>query len=207
LTNELKTRLLSCREIANGYIAKNPISRATSNRWLVRFFLAVAVVVWVAEAAYPDKANRIAFALTKVTLSIFLAVTVVLGIKAVVQAYEERAALSKSPPSPLSICGSPATQRSVFRTERGRLGGETSGTTYVTYIPCLIVILLLACEVYFIVRTSTLTSQKMVIWYLFAVTPELLAVLCFAVPGPVPKKRGPVPYDHEHEDPEVMKSV
>jgi len=75
----------------------------------------------------------------------------------------------------------------------------------VTYIPCLIVILLLAREVYLAVRVSTITTSSEVVWYVVAAAPELLAVFCFAVPGLVPQKGGPVP--HEHEDPGVMKSV
>jgi len=199
---------LSCRNIVIGNVAKNPISRVASNRCVVRIVLAVAVAFGIAEAVsyYQRNGNIVIFMVVSVVT--FLAVTAILGVKAVIQAYEEHAALSSKPlSSPLSICGSPATQRFIFRTERGTSDGESSGTTYVTYIPCLIVILLLARGIYITVRTNAITSQSQVIWYLFAAAPELLAVFCFAVPGLVPQKGCPIPHAHGDEDPEMTKSV
>jgi len=204
--NGLKTRL--CRsEVASGNIVNNPISRVTSNRYLVYFALCIAVATGIAEAVSLFDLREGFFAFLVTSEVIFFAVVVLLGVHTAFQVYGEHAALSKPLPSPLPICRSPATQRPIFRTERGTSDGESPRTTYVTYIPCLVVVFLLVREVYLIVRTTTIIPQSKVVWHLFAAVPELLAVFCFAVPSLVPQKGGPIPHAHWNEDPEVTKSV
>ncbi len=108
---ELNTWVLSCREIASGNVVKNPITRVTSNRYLICFALAVAVVIGVAAFVCGSQRNMYlfgagsvyvynnvdtsTFALHETYVIIFLAVTVLMGVQVVFQVMAERAALSK----------------------------------------------------------------------------------------------------------------
>jgi len=84
--------------------------------------------------------------------------------------------------SPLAI----ADRGFIFHAERGMLPATLSGKTY---IPCLILILLLTHEAYVIVEINLYIQSTALFWSLWAL-PELLAVFLFAIPGLVPEKKG-----------------
>jgi len=85
---------LSCSGIATGIVVKHPITRVTSNRYLVCFALAVAFVLGIATFVCGGS-QRSTFALHETYAIIFLAVTILLGIHVVFQIMAERATLSK----------------------------------------------------------------------------------------------------------------
>jgi hypothetical protein len=93
--NELNTWILSCRGVAIGIVVKNPITRVTSNRFLIRFALAVSVVFGIATFALPSP--MITFFLHETYAIIFVLVTILMAIQVVFQIKAERAALSKPP--------------------------------------------------------------------------------------------------------------
>ena len=126
LTNELKVWLLSYGEIASGNLVKNSICRITSNRPLICFVLATAVVVdvitWVCYFLIVENGSSFdpCFALQEVGVNIFLFATVLLVIHTVLQRCEERAALSEPPPSihPRRLNTSPSVQGGVCHLRR-----------------------------------------------------------------------------------------
>lgn len=87
---ELKMWLLSCREIASGNVFKNPISRVTSNRYLICFILAVAVAIGIVTFVCDSQGNTSAFALQETYAILFLVVTILMGVQTVFQVNAER---------------------------------------------------------------------------------------------------------------------
>lgn len=109
----------------SGNAVKNSISRVTSKRPFIWFLLGLAAATAIAAGVssaiffengiYPDPG----FPLQAASVGIFLLTTVMLAVQTGFQLRAERAALSKSSPSPLTIYTSLETQTSCLprRTE------------------------------------------------------------------------------------------
>lgn len=120
--NQLKVWLLSCRGIMSGNVLKNPISRITSNRHLIRFALFAATGLGIAAWAgyYNGLEARIAIILQKVSVIVFLFVTAMLAIQAGFQVHAERTAPGK-PFSPFDLLIVGGLTRHLPRRTRGVL--------------------------------------------------------------------------------------
>ena len=193
----------------SGNVSKNPISRIVSNGWFISFLLGAAVILGVVAGGYFSSSlagDGTAFPIEQSCVYMFLAATVLLAIHVIFQICEERAALGKSfpPLPPLSIHGSPTTQRPILYIGRDLPSGKSSKGTGVIYIPCLIVILVLIHGIYRTVSISDNVRQNDAIRYTLGALPELLAVFLFAIPGLVPEEGNQAPRPHEHgKDPEA----
>jgi len=175
------------REILSGNVLRNPISRITSNRHLIRIALTAAVAVGITGSTYisSSKPSDISLSntLRKVSAIIFLVVTALLAIHTLFLVREEHTAL-----------------------RRGSFQNTSFGATYGMYILCLIVIMLLIREIFLTATINNISHQHESVWYPLAALPELLAVLLFAVPGLVPQKKDLVAYSRE-KNPESTELV
>ncbi len=187
--------ILSYSEIASGIVVKNPITRVTSNRYLICYALAVAVAIGI--TAFVCGSQRNTFALHETYVIIFLAVTILMVMQVVFQVMAERTALSKPLLFSSRDCRSRRLNTSsiIFHTEQGMPPATPFRKTYKTYIPCLILILLLIHEIYSIVSINLHIYNKALWWSLWAL-PELLAVFLFTVPDLVPKRKILTPRAH-----------
>lgn len=191
-------------------MTRNPLSRITSNRHLIRIALAVAVGLGITGSTYLSGSTPhdidLYNTLRKASMIIFLVVTALLAIHTLFLILAEHAALSKSPPHPFLTYRS-ATQHFTFQSGNGSLHKTSPGSAHGTYTLCLIVILLLIREIYLTATLST-SRQNEALWYPFAALPELLAVLLFAVPGLVPEKSELAARAHGHgKNPEAAEMV
>ncbi|KAF9644902.1 hypothetical protein BDM02DRAFT_3149699 [Thelephora ganbajun] len=168
------------RDIISGTVRRNPISRITSNRHLIRLALVAAVVIGITGSTYISSTKpqdiSLSKTLRKVSVIIFLVVTALLAVHTLFLVRGENAAL-----------------------RRGSLQGTSFGTTYGMYILCLIVIFLLIREIYLTATISSISRQNEAVWYPLAALPELLAVFLFAVPGLVPEKKDLIARAHDQE--------
>lgn len=153
------------REILTGRVARNPISRITSNRHLIRLALMAAVAIGITGATEINSSalstQKQGNTLRKVSAIIFLVVTALLAV------------------------------HTLFLIRHGGIGIRGShrasvGTTHGMHVLGLIIVLLLIREIYLTITVGKMVSEAE--WYPLAALTELLAVFLFSVPGLVPDK-------------------
>lgn len=169
------------REILSGRVMRNPISRITANRHLIRLALTGAVAVGITGATYyssSDKSNQdLGNTLRRVSAIIFLVVTALLAL------------------------------HTLFLIRRGgvsRHGLERGsvGTTHGMHVLAAIIVFLLIRQVYLTVTVGKMQNEN--VWYPLAALTELLAVLLFVTPGLVPDKKDVMAQQNQYEkDPET----
>lgn len=101
--NEFKLWLSPCREDLSGNAVRSPLARLTSNRRLIRLALMAAVALGITGSTFINSTKKsdidLSKTLRRVSVIIFLVVTVLLVLHTVLLVREERAANGKQSPT------------------------------------------------------------------------------------------------------------
>lgn len=152
-------------------------------RRLTDLIFTAAPAVSIAAAVYIASDWDTSERLRKVTIILYLVITVCLSIQTAVLVYREKEALSEC----LGPGGNPKlVWLNVILVSPG-LGLRQPEQTYAVYLHCPILFLLLIRQAYLIATFSSDRQNIESLWYPLFATPEFLAACLFSVRGLVPR--------------------
>lgn len=164
------------------------------SRGIIDLTFTAAAAVSIAAAAYIESDWSTSERLRKVTIILYLEITIALSIHAVFLVYKESKALSES------LSTSANSQLALLNVFAESLGlglreRAPAGQTYVVYLHCPILFLLLIRQAYLLATFNTNRRNEESLWYPLFAMPEFLAACLFSVRGLVPR-----PEDLPEED-------